>query len=303
MSGRQVARTTARQAAAWLHEQSGAGPREESWHGDGRRQSPALREPAAWNAARRAPTARRAACTAAEPSAIRRTRDHREVADHEHKHRHRSARARPVEPPAAADRRRRRSPSSSAIALDTKVVAHRLRARTSPRPASRPRRSAPRVSRRSRRASSSRAVDAATLAAGGRRRQGRRRHASTASPAGVGAVIPVSFTGVVGEGKSGIYNVAVDGLAGETQDPDADRPGDQRHRPARRHRRDQVRRLQEPDRVPERRRGHQQRDEGGRCWPASTPRALPGKTVSVVGAFTLVNPKNWLVTPVEIAVQ
>ena len=28
--------------------------------------------------------------------------------------------------------------------------------------------------------------------------------------------------------------------------------------------------------------------------------ALPGKTVSVVGAFTLVNPKNWLVTPVEI---
>ena len=36
-------------------------------------------------------------------------------------------------------------------------------------------------------------------------------------PAGVGAVIPVKFTGVVGEGKSGIYNVAVDGLAGETK--------------------------------------------------------------------------------------
>ena len=32
-------------------------------------------------------------------------------------------------------------------------------------------------------------------------------------------------------------------------------------------------------------------------------RALTGKTISVVGAFTLVNPKNWLVTPVEIAVQ
>ena len=31
--------------------------------------------------------------------------------------------------------------------------------------------------------------------------------------------------------------------------------------------------------------------------------ALPGKTISVVGAFTLVNPKNWLVTPVEITVQ
>ena len=32
-------------------------------------------------------------------------------------------------------------------------------------------------------------------------------------------------------------------------------------------------------------------------------KALAGKTVSVVGAFTLVNPKNWLVTPVEITVQ
>ena len=31
--------------------------------------------------------------------------------------------------------------------------------------------------------------------------------------------------------------------------------------------------------------------------------SLTGKTVTVTGAFTLVNPKNWLVTPVEIAVQ
>ncbi len=35
--------------------------------------------------------------------------------------------------------------------------------------------------------------------------------------AGIGSVFPISFTGVVGEGKSGIYNVAVDGLAGETK--------------------------------------------------------------------------------------
>ena len=31
--------------------------------------------------------------------------------------------------------------------------------------------------------------------------------------------------------------------------------------------------------------------------------ALTGKTISVTGAFTLVNPKNWLVTPVESSVQ
>ena len=30
---------------------------------------------------------------------------------------------------------------------------------------------------------------------------------------------------------------------------------------------------------------------------------LKDKTISVVGAFTLVNPKNWLVTPVELKVQ
>ena len=36
---------------------------------------------------------------------------------------------------------------------------------------------------------------------------------------------------------------------------------------------------------------------------AIDPSALTGKTVSVVGAFTLVNPKNWLVTPVELKVQ
>ena len=30
---------------------------------------------------------------------------------------------------------------------------------------------------------------------------------------------------------------------------------------------------------------------------------LTGKTISVVGVFRLINPKNWLVTPVEMSVQ
>ena len=121
-------------------------------------------------------------------------------------------------------------------------------------------------------------------------------------PAGVGAVIPVSFTGVVGEGKSGIYNVAVDGLPGETKI-----------------------RLQTGPAI----NGTDLRDATGEIKFGSFKNqieyqnagaainnamkqavlsgidtgALPGKTVSVVGAFTLVNPKNWLVTPVEITVQ
>lgn len=31
--------------------------------------------------------------------------------------------------------------------------------------------------------------------------------------------------------------------------------------------------------------------------------ALPGKTITVAGAFTLINPKNWLITPVTLEVQ
>lgn len=30
---------------------------------------------------------------------------------------------------------------------------------------------------------------------------------------------------------------------------------------------------------------------------------LTGKTVTVIGAFRLINPKNWMITPVEVAVQ
>jgi predicted lipoprotein len=30
---------------------------------------------------------------------------------------------------------------------------------------------------------------------------------------------------------------------------------------------------------------------------------LTGKTISVVGAFKLINPKSWLLTPVELEVQ
>ena len=31
--------------------------------------------------------------------------------------------------------------------------------------------------------------------------------------------------------------------------------------------------------------------------------SLTGKSVTVTGAFRLINPKNWMITPVEVAVE
>ena len=147
----------------------------------------------------------------------------------------------------------------------------------------------------------SRAVDAATLS----QAVAADKAAATKQygvAAGVGAVFPVKFTGVVGEGKSGIYNVAVDGLAGETKI-----------------------RMQTGPAI----NGTDLRDATGdikfgdfknqieyqnagaainTAMKAETlagvdTASLTGKTVAVTGAFTLVNPKNWMVTPVEITVQ
>jgi predicted lipoprotein len=147
----------------------------------------------------------------------------------------------------------------------------------------------------------SRAVDAATLSEAVVRDK-----AAAASehgvPAGIGAVIPVRFTGVVGEGKSGIYNVAVDGLAGETKIRVQTGPA--------------INGTDLRDATGEIKFGDfknqiEYQNAGAAINNAMKSEvlagidtaSLPGKTVSVVGAFTLVNPKNWLVTPVEITVQ
>ncbi len=120
--------------------------------------------------------------------------------------------------------------------------------------------------------------------------------------AGVGAVIPVKFTGVVGEGKSGIYEVAVDGLAGETKIRVQTGPA--------------INGTDLRDATGEIRFGDfknqiEYQNAGAGINNAMKAEVLAGvdaanlggRTVSVVGAFTLVNPKNWLVTPVEITVQ
>lgn len=146
-----------------------------------------------------------------------------------------------------------------------------------------------------------RAVDAATLSAAV---VADRAAAATqyGVPAGIGAVIPVSFTGVVGEGRSGVYNVAVDGLAGETgirvqtgpaingtdlRDATGDIAfGDFKNQIEYQNAGAAINNAMKAE-----------------VLAGVDAAALEGRTISVIGAFTLVNPKNWLVTPVEITVQ
>ena len=135
-----------------------------------------------------------------------------------------------------------------AMALDTKIVKIGSAADVQPRLFS-PRRSASGVSQGpgGHREARRRRRDARR---GDRQGQGRGRKRYGVA-AGVGPEIPVKFTGVVGEGKSGIYNVAVTGSPNDPH-PRADRSCHQRHRAARRYGRNHLRPVQEPDRLPER---------------------------------------------------
>lgn len=117
-----------------------------------------------------------------------------------------------------------------------------------------------------------------------------------------GPVYSTTFTGVVGEGQSGIYEVAVEGL------PD-----------------DLLIRVQTGPAI----NGTELRDATGEIEfgqfvnqidfqnAASAlneelktqvladidTASLTGKTIEVTGAFTLINPSSWLVTPVELSEQ
>lgn len=117
-----------------------------------------------------------------------------------------------------------------------------------------------------------------------------------------GPVYSVTFTGVVGEGQSGIYEVQVEGV------PD-----------------DLLVRVQTGPAI----NGTELRDGTGdivfgqfknqidyqnaaaalneelktQVLAGVDTTALTGQTIEVTGAFTLVNPAAWLVTPVELAVQ
>lgn len=119
--------------------------------------------------------------------------------------------------------------------------------------------------------------------------------------AGTFPVFPVTVTGVVGDGKSGIYDVQVEGLEGvkvRVQTGPAingtelrDIPGD-------------IAFGQFKNQI-------EYQDAGAGINRAMSAEALagldrdalPGKTITVTGAFTMINPKNWLITPVALEVK
>lgn len=125
---------------------------------------------------------------------------------------------------------------------------------------------------------------------------------SYGTPGGIGAYMPVQLEGVLGQSKSGVFDLTVDGM------PEGTRV-----------------RLQTGPAI----NGTELRDITGdivfgafknqiefQDAGAGINRAMAsdvlsdldrasmtGKSVSVVGVFNLINPKNWLITPVSLEVQ
>lgn len=145
------------------------------------------------------------------------------------------------------------------------------------------------------------AVDAATLAPAvlADKNAAAEEYGTAAS---TGAIMPVTVTGVVGEGKSGVYTLAAEGVPEEitvrVQTGPAingtelrDAPGD-------------IAFGQFKNQI-------EYQDAGSainRAMKAAIldgidTAGLSGKTITVTGAFRLINPKNWMITPVALEVK
>ncbi len=120
--------------------------------------------------------------------------------------------------------------------------------------------------------------------------------------AGTGAQVPVKFTGVVGKGDSGVYEVAVEGVAPPVQIRVQTGPAingtDLRDATG------TISFGQFTNQIEYQNAGSALNKEMKKQVLAKVDAAnLTGKTVSVVGAFHLVDPKTWLVTPVKLDVR
>ncbi|WP_061929788.1 DUF2291 family protein [Aureimonas sp. AU22] len=119
---------------------------------------------------------------------------------------------------------------------------------------------------------------------------------------GTGPVFPVKFTGTVGEGKSGLFKVAVPGMPPETtvrvQTGPAINGTDLRDATG------TIAFGQFKNQIEYQNAGAAINDQMKKDVLAGIDNsALTGKTVTVTGVFRLVNPKSWLVTPVAMSVQ
>ncbi|MGQ0564973.1 MAG: DUF2291 family protein [Gemmobacter sp.] len=122
------------------------------------------------------------------------------------------------------------------------------------------------------------------------------------TPASTGSIMMVRATGVVGEGKSGIHALSVDGMPPDIrvrlQTGPAINGTDLRDAPG------DIAFGAFKNQI-------EYQDAGAglnRAMKAAVldgidTANLTGKTVEVVGAFRLVNPKNWMITPVQVTVK
>lgn len=122
------------------------------------------------------------------------------------------------------------------------------------------------------------------------------------TPNSIGGIFAVSFTGIVGEGKSGIYPVAVEGMGDapliRVQTGPAINGTDLRDVTG------NITFGQFTNQIEYQNAGAALNNEVKTQVLADLDQsALTGKTVQVVGVFNLVNPKSWLVTPVRFDVQ
>lgn len=122
------------------------------------------------------------------------------------------------------------------------------------------------------------------------------------TPSSTGAIMMTKLTGVVGEGKSGLFSLAVDGVPSEVkirvQTGPAVNGTDLRDAPGDIAFGDFTNQIE-----------FQNAASGlNRAMTAAVLEdvdraSLTGKTVEVTGAFRLINPKNWMITPVNFTVQ
>jgi predicted lipoprotein len=120
-------------------------------------------------------------------------------------------------------------------------------------------------------------------------------------PGGIGPMFSVKFNGVVGEGKSGIFKLAVDGLPDgvniRVQTGPAINGTEVRDITG------MVNFGQFTNQIEYQDAGSALNNEIKNQVLANINRdELPGKTIEVVGVFQLINPANWLVTPVRLKV-
>lgn len=122
------------------------------------------------------------------------------------------------------------------------------------------------------------------------------------TPSSTGAIMFVSLTGTAGEAKSGVYQLTAEGVPEDitvrVQTGPAINGTDLRDATG------DIAFGQFKNQI-------EYQDAGSginRAMKAAVldgidSSALTGKTITVTGAFRMINPKNWMITPVEVAVQ